>query len=106
MACLADKRRGLTIFRAVRRASDPQQAQRLLADALPSIFASILQPAELEAMHQRLTQLPEPPDRADLSKDDCLGAAGVFLLVFLSTFPVVIPFMFMQNAGAALRFSN
>ena len=106
MGCLAEKGRGLAIYRAVRNAADPQQAQRLIADALPSMVASVLQPAELDAMHQRLTQLPEPPDRAHLSKDDWLGAVGVFLLVFLSTFPVAIPFLFMQNAALALRLSN
>ena len=106
MGCLAEKGRGLLIFRAVRKATDPKEAQRLIADALPSVVASVLQPAELEAMHQRLKQLPEPPDRAPLRKDDWLGAVGVFLLVFLSTFPVVIPFIFMHNAGPALRVSN
>ena len=35
-----------------------------------------------------------------------MGAVGVFLLVFLSTFPVVIPFLFMRNAVPALRVSN
>jgi VIT1/CCC1 family predicted Fe2+/Mn2+ transporter len=30
----------------------------------------------------------------------------VFLLVFVSTFPVVIPFIFMHNPLAALRCSN
>lgn len=30
----------------------------------------------------------------------------VFLLVFLSTFPVVIPFLFASNARLALRVSN
>ena len=31
---------------------------------------------------------------------------GVFLLVFLSTFPVVIPFLFMKDVTLALRVSN
>jgi VIT1/CCC1 family predicted Fe2+/Mn2+ transporter len=31
---------------------------------------------------------------------------GVFLLVFLSTFPVAVPFIFMQRAGSAMRVSN
>jgi VIT1/CCC1 family predicted Fe2+/Mn2+ transporter len=57
-------------------------------------------------MHERLKQLPEPPERARLRKDDWLGAVGVFFLVFLSTFPVVMPFIFMRNAGPALRVSN
>jgi VIT1/CCC1 family predicted Fe2+/Mn2+ transporter len=35
-----------------------------------------------------------------------IGAFGVFLLVFLSTFPVVIPFIFIHEAALALRISN
>jgi hypothetical protein len=106
MGCLAEKARGLTIFQAVRNATDQQQAHRLIADALPSVIASVLQPAEQEALLQRLKQLPAPPDRARLDKDDWLGATGVFLLVFLSTFPVVIPFIVMHSAVPALRVSN
>jgi VIT1/CCC1 family predicted Fe2+/Mn2+ transporter len=53
-----------------------------------------------------LKQLPEPPERARLHMSDWLGAIGVFLLVFFSTFPVVIPFIFMRNVGPALRVSN
>lgn len=106
MGCLGEKGRGLLTFHAVRKATNPKEAQRLIADALPSVVAGILTPAELETMNERLKQLPEPPERAHLGKNDWLGAAGVFLLVFLSTFPVVIPFIFMRSAGPALRVSN
>ena len=106
MGCLAEKGRSLMIYRAVRKATDPQQAQRLIAAALPSVVASVLQPAELEMMRVRLKQLPDSPDRAHLGQGDWLGAVSVFLFVFLSTFPVVIPFLFMHNAGLALRLSN
>src|SRR5688572_17738648 len=106
MGSLAEKGKGLLTFHAVRKATDPQKAQRLIADALPTVVASVLQPAELEAMHQRLKQLPEPPGPARLRKDDWSGALGVFLLVFISTFPVAIPFIFMHSAGPALRLSN
>ena len=106
MGCLAEKGRSLLTYRAVREATDPERAQRLLADALPPVLASVLEPAELETMRARLKQLPEPPPRARLGGDDWRGALGVFLLVFLSTFPVVIPFMVMSNAVPALRVSN
>jgi len=106
MGCLAEKGRGLLAFRAVRKTTDPRQAQRLIADALPPVITSILQPAELDTMSRRLKDLPEPPEQARLHSDDWLGAVGVFLLVFLCTFPVVIPFIFMHNAGPALRVSN
>jgi hypothetical protein len=106
MGCLAERSKGLLTLRAVRKATDPQKAQRLVADALPPLVASILQPTELETMRQRLKDLPEPPERARLAKGEWLGALGVFLLVFLSTFPVVIPFLFMNNTWLALRASN
>jgi len=106
MGCLAEKGRNIMTHMAVRKATDPVKAQRFIADALPPVVASILEPAELETMRRRLVQLPEPPQRARLSNTDWLGAIGVFLVVFVSTFPVVIPFIFMQNVGPALRVSN
>ncbi|HTR40232.1 MAG TPA: hypothetical protein VMH87_01275 [Pseudomonadales bacterium] len=106
MACLAERSQNLIIFKAVRRAKDSQQAQKLIASALHPVIASILQPAELDLMHQRLNQLPEPPERIRLSHRDYLGAVGVFWLVFISTLPVVAPFVFMQNSHLALRVSN
>ncbi len=37
---------------------------------------------------------------------DVVAAVGVFLLVFLSTFPVAIPFLIVRNPLTALRLSN
>jgi hypothetical protein len=106
MGSLADKGRVLATYLAVRKAADPQRAQRLIADALPPVVASIMEPAELETMRRRLIQLPEPPALARLSTDDWRGAIGVFLIVFASTLPVAMPFIFMPSVGPALRVSN
>jgi hypothetical protein len=106
MGSLAEKGRDLAIFRAVRATKDMREAQRLIAEALPPVIASVIRPPELDAMHQRLQLLPEPPGPARLSGSDWRGAGGVFLLVFLSTFPVAVPFMVMQDATAAMRASN
>jgi VIT1/CCC1 family predicted Fe2+/Mn2+ transporter len=105
MGSLAEKSRGLSTLRAAREAADPERAQRLIAEALP-LVGSVLEPAELEAMRLRLRQRPEPPWPARLEKDDWRGALGVLLLVFLSTFPVTIPFIVMRDAVPALRVSN
>jgi len=105
MGILAERGRALATFRAV-RAADPEQAQRLIAAAMPPVLASVASPAELSALHDRLRQLPDPPRRTGLGKRDWLGAAGVFLLVFGSTFPVVVPFLVMRSAVPALRVSN
>lgn len=106
MGCLAERGRNLMTFQAVRRAKDAHEAQSLIADAIPPLLASLIQPAEFAAIHDRLKALPERPPRAKLLRQDWLGALGVFLLVFLATFPVAIPFMVLTDVGPALRISN
>jgi hypothetical protein len=106
MGCLADRGTGLATLRAVRTATDPEVAQQTIARALPPTVASILEPAELESIRRRLVALPEPPAVARLDGKDWLGALGVFLLVFLSTFPVAVPFLFVANVARAMRLSN
>jgi len=57
-------------------------------------------------MRQRLLDTGPPPHVARLTRSDWRGAAGVFLLVFLSTLPVAVPFIVMEDPMAALRASN
>jgi VIT1/CCC1 family predicted Fe2+/Mn2+ transporter len=106
MGNFADHGRALATFRAARMVDDPQRAQGIIAGALPPLVASIVTADEFASIHERLKSLPEPPLRAKLRGRDWLGALAVFLLVFLSTFPVVIPFLIMQRALRALRVSN
>ncbi len=106
MSSLSERGHNIVTLRAVREATKPAAAHRIIADALPPVLASVLLPAEFEVMRQKLNQLPEPPARPRLSKNDWRGAFGVFLLVFLSTLPVVIPFVFLREAKLALRVSN
>jgi hypothetical protein len=97
--------RAILSWRAVRNAADVGAAHRIVANALPPLVASIVEPAQLEYMRQRLHQLPEPA-RPRLTKSDWLGAVGICLLSFLSTFPIVIPFLLIGDARLALRASN
>jgi VIT1/CCC1 family predicted Fe2+/Mn2+ transporter len=106
MGCFAERARNLGTYRAVRRAAEPAEGRRLIAEALPPVLASVLVPEALERARQRLQGLPEPSEHARLTGSDWRGAGGVFLLVFLSTFPVSVPFLVMQSAAAAVRVSN
>jgi len=106
LSVLAERGRGLITLRAVRRTKDPVEARRIIGDALPSVVTSILRPEELDRMHKALAGLPEPASHPRLRKDDLLAALAVCVLVFLSTFPVVIPFIFMGEALRAMRWSN
>ncbi len=106
MGSLNERGRNLLMLRTARQSTDPDTAKRAIADALPESLSSALSPDDLESVRRKLLQLPEPPIRPGLTKDDWLGALGECQLVFISTFPVVIPFLFVGNAHSALRVSN
>ena len=106
MGCVAETSRKILIWDAVRDTADPERGRRTLAGALPPAFAAAMQPEELEKARLRMVALPEREDRALLRRHDWMAALGVLLVVFLSTFPVVIPFTIMKDARLALRVSN
>jgi hypothetical protein len=106
MGCLNERGRDLLMLRAVRQPVSPEATKRLISDSLPESLASVLSEVEAQAMRQKLVQLPEPPARPGLTWEDAARAAGICLLVFVSTFPVVIPFLFVGEVRPALRLSN
>ena len=106
MGCMAERGRAAMTLRAVKSAPDALAAQRIISSAIPPLLSSVIQPAEFTSMYDRLKQIPEMPTIGKLTKEHWLSAVGVFLLVFLSTLPLVIPFIFMHSAVRALRISN
>jgi hypothetical protein len=106
MFCLGERSAGRRITLAVRGAASPGQAHEVIAGALPPVVAAALRPEDLERVRAHLAGPVELPGRPRLRARDWWGALGVLLLVFLSTFPVVLPFLFMQDALPALRVSN
>ncbi len=56
--------------------------------------------------HPRLAALPEPSYHARLTRDDLAGAVAVCCLVVVSTLPVAIPFLIVDETRLALRISQ
>jgi VIT1/CCC1 family predicted Fe2+/Mn2+ transporter len=85
--------------------ADTASAHRLIEQTLPEHVVAISGPAELEGMRQRLLALPLSEHPA-LTRDDYLAAIGIFLLVVLATFPVVVPFLLSADAAFAMEMSR
>jgi hypothetical protein len=101
-----DQARKILTLRLMREAPDLGTAQRIIADALPPLLASIVPPDQLESMRQKLHGLPLQQEQPRLTRKDWTGALSLCALSFLSTFPIVIPFMLIGDARWALRISN
>jgi len=102
---LVARARKARLVRAVRAASQPEQVHRLIGSEIGTL-AGALGTAELERLRQWIVAQPDqnlPVVR--VTGPDVRGAVAVFLLVFLSTFPVVLPFVFIADPGTAKRVS-
>jgi hypothetical protein len=105
LATLTERRRNRAILHDVRTSPDAARSRQLILDALPPMVAATMEPEEVDVIRSRLAGLDEPNVPA-LTGGDLRTALGVFLMVFLATLPVALPFAFLDEAHRALRVSN
>ena len=102
---LVARGRAARLLRAVRAASEPALAHRLIGQEIGGLSGA-LGVADLERVRRWVTEQPaQARPLARVTARDLRGAVAVFLLVFLSTFPVVLPFIFIADPGIAKRVS-
>lgn len=99
-----ESHRRASLVRQLRAAAGAQQADRMIAAALPVRLSDATNPRVLETLRKHLETVPVPSTR--IRTDQIAGAIGVFFLVVLATFPIVLPFMFIDQPTVALRVSN
>jgi hypothetical protein len=88
-------------------ASAPAPAARaMLLDHLPGGVGQVFTVSDLDRFVAAVRTKSGEPRRAAPTAEDLRGAAQIFFLVFLSTFPVALPFLFMSDVGVAVRTSN
>ena len=103
---VTDRGRSLTLAREVRASTDAETGRRFIERSLSRVAAGLVSPTEVEAIRGRIVALPALPARPTLKWDDVLAALGIFLIVVASTFPVVLPFLFMSDVAAAKNVSR
>lgn len=105
LGILLERGRAVIALRAL-RGPDPASGRAAVAEALPAAIGDALGEEQLETVRRVLASVPEPGRKMALTLQDARGALGVFLLVFLSTIPVVLPFVFVTDVQRAMRLSN
>ncbi|HQR72801.1 MAG TPA: hypothetical protein PLE54_19555 [Burkholderiaceae bacterium] len=103
---VTDRGRLITLIRSVQSAADAETGRRLIEGSLSKVLAGLVSKTEVEAIRNRVIALNDVPDRPRLESNDYLAALAVFLLVVASTFPVVLPFVFIQDVSTAKTLSR
>lgn len=106
LSLLAYRGHGARILRFIASSNNPERSRVHISDALPPVVSSVLSEQQLEDIRIKLETLPEQRMKVSLVWSDFKTAFGIFLLVFLSTLPVALPFMFIHEPQLALRISN
>lgn len=105
VAVKTEKRRNRVLLEKLHGNSDHAAGRAAVADELPNAMAKSLGNDGLELLRQRLAA-SAPAVSSRLSGRDFGDAFVVFLLVVLSTFPLVIPFMVFDETTRALLWSR
>jgi hypothetical protein len=85
MSALAERGHNRLTVSAVQSAATTEAAHRIIARAIPPILTPSLAGDDFEKMRRGLLTMDGLPPAPSLTKEDWLGALGVFLLVFLSS---------------------
>jgi VIT1/CCC1 family predicted Fe2+/Mn2+ transporter len=84
----------------------PEEARRLLVENLPGGAEGVFDADHLDRLARGLRDMPPTTGSVTPTWEDLRGAGAIFLLVFLSTFPVALPFLLFSDISVALRTSN
>ena len=103
---ISQRGRNVGILNYVRNTHDEGKAREFIAETLSPEIAAVMGNQSLENIRRDIIQTAPKLTRAGISGRDLKIALGIFLLVFLSTFPVALPFAFINAVRLALRISN
>jgi VIT1/CCC1 family predicted Fe2+/Mn2+ transporter len=93
-------------FAEIRGAASPEAARSVIADALPPVILPALDAEDLERIRRHVASLPDGGPSFGLAPQDYAAAFAVFLLVFVGTLPVVVPFVIFRDPQIALWISH
>jgi hypothetical protein len=103
---LANRGRRLTLALTVKNEPNAATGVRALRNALSKSMKTLVADTELELIRARIVAMTTLPRRPRLLLEDYIGAAGIFVIVVLSTLPVALPFVLLKDVSTALIVSR
>ena len=103
---LIGRAHSLMMIQRLKMSNSITGSRELLRDNINPFISEMLEDEEIDRLGQRIKTVPDLPVRRTLVFKNFLVAGQIFLLVFLITLPVSVPFLFVKDVALALRLSN
>ena len=106
MNTLMERGHSFNVIKKITRSESDEAIREIIREEIQPLLAALLKNDEIDQLSARLKQLPAPTKKHLLTSSDFIAAVQIFLLVFLSTFPVALPFAIFHEVSFAMRASN
>lgn len=106
MDTVISRAHGSNQFRKLKKAKTTEETIDIVKTNISPLIAEVMKINEMEILGKKIKELPDPEEKTTITFKDILIAGEIFLMVFLSTFPVVLPFVLLNDVIVALRISN
>lgn len=107
-AALLKRARTAKAVASVQATFDEKTAMAEIAHSVEGTITELATEEERRRLYRAILEVVRrlPPPSVRLRKEDLVGALASFALVVMSTFPAVLPFLFIDEPRTALRASN
>jgi len=106
MDTLIGRARNIMQFNKIREVRTMDVSREVMRDSISPLLSELMNDDEIDRLSEKMKQLPDPNIKNSLTVKDFLIAGQIFLLVFLSTLPVALPFVLFKDVAVAMRVSN
>jgi len=106
MDILIDRAHGFNQLKLIKRSENNSESREIIRESVSPFISEMMEDDDIDKLREKIRQLPEPSVKTTLVFKDFLIGGQIFILVFFSTFPVSLPFLFVDNVALAMRISN
>lgn len=106
MNVIIERGHALKILKKLEASNRDEDSIEILKEEIQPLVSTLLSNEVLADLAKRIKQISPPSKKYLLSVNDFIAGLQIFLLVFLCTLPVALPFAIFKDVGAALRVSN
>lgn len=106
MNVLLERGHALTVLNRILSSESSEKSREILKEEIQPLVSGLLDDKDLDGMISRMQLLPHPSARNLFTIRDLVAGGEIFLLVFLCTLPVAIPFALFDEMAFAMRASN
>ncbi|MDI1353806.1 MAG: hypothetical protein PSX36_02725 [bacterium] len=106
MNIVVERGHALQLIFKIRDSKYDENSNEVLKGEIQPLIAALLTQQEFTNLCERIKQLRAPTKKNLVTFSDIIAGGQIFLLVFLCSLPVALPFAFMKDVGVARRALN